>query len=244
SGADLANVVNEAALLAGRRGLGAIPADLLEEAVDRTALGVASRGTVLGPEERRLVAYHEAGHAIVALALRGPGHVHKVTIIPRGTALGHCRFVDPHERTIQSRSWLADLLAIGLGGYVAEDLVLGETSSGTASDLRAVGEIARQMVADLGMSAAVGPLAVADPSEEARRTVDAEAQRRAGEAQRRAREILVGSRAALERLAEALLDKETLTAAEAVGLIGATPLTERPRYRPAAEETRGQDGIL
>ncbi|MFP5316867.1 MAG: AAA family ATPase [Acidimicrobiia bacterium] len=238
SGADLANVLNEAALLAARRGQEAADRTAVEDAIDRTLLGVASRGTVLSAEERRMVAVHEAGHALVALALRGPAALHKLTIVPQGGTLGHCRLADSgdSDRHLLPRSRLLDDLAIGLGGRAAEQVVLGEPASGASGDLRRVGELARAMVRDLGMSDAVGPLGFPAagsgdpawaPSEHTRRLVDAEARALAAEAEERARSILASSRAALERVAEALGERETLAAADVVALAGAVPLAGR-----------------
>jgi cell division protease FtsH len=249
SGADLANVLNEAALLAARRGLEAADAAAVEEAVERTLGGVASRGTVLTPEERRMVAVHEAGHALVALAVRGPGGMHKLSIVPRGGSLGRCTLVDAGaaDRHLVAHSRLLDDLAIALGGRAAEELVFGEAASGAASDLRRVGELARAMVRDLGMSEAAGPLAFPaagegwPPSEEARRLVDAEARRLAQAAAERARSLLSASRGALERVAAALEAQETLAAGEVVALAGTVPLAPR-RPPPTVPEATGSPG--
>ncbi len=238
SGADLANVLNEAALLAARRGAAMITPALLEEAVERTQLGVSSRTTTLTDAERRLVAYHEAGHALVALGLRGAGGLHKLSIVPRGASLGRCTLSDEAEPAVLSRSRLIDQLALGLGGRVAEQLVFGESSSAAASDLYRVGELARRMVQEMGMSDALGPLAFPperwSPSEAARNKVDEEARRLAEEGWERARRVLSDARSALDRVAEALLERETLAVADIVALAGATPLAARPRARADA----------
>jgi ATP-dependent metalloprotease FtsH len=246
SGADLAGALNEAALLAVRRGQSEIGAALLEEAVDRARLGVASRGTVLADDERRLIAYHEAGHALVALTLRGADQLHKLSIVPRGGSLGRCTLADVHEPVVHSRSRLLDQLAIYLGGRAAEQLVFGEASSGAADDLARVGELARHMVRDLGMADGVGPLSYAGdaggPSEEARRLIDAEARALAEEAFGRTLTNLAGSRPALDRLAEALLVHETLSVGEIVRLVGATPLAAGHRDRGGKPEITKADG--
>jgi len=252
SGADLANVLNEAALLAARRGAEAADAAAVEEAIDRTLLGVASRGTVLSPDERRMVAVHEAGHALVALALRGPAGMHKLSIVPRGAVLGQCTLVDAggSDRHLLPRSRMLDDLAIALGGRAAEEVVFGEPASGAGGDLRRVGELARAMVRELGMSGAVGPVGFPGPgdagwppSEEARRVIDEEARRLATAADERARAILASSRAALDRVAEALAERETLAAVEVVALAGAVPLAGRRSAAAADGVPRSQDGV-
>ena len=252
SGADLANVLNEATLLAARRGRDAADAAAVDEAVDRTLLGVASRGTILSDEERRMVAVHEAGHALVALAVRGPAGMHKLSIVPRGGTLGQCTLLESGnaDRHLVSQSRLLDDLAIALGGRAAEEILFGEPASGAGSDLRRVGELARSMVRDLGMSDAVGPLAFPGPgdagwppSEEARRLVDAEARRLAQLAGERARAVITSSRAALERVAEALVTNETLSAAEVVALAGAVPLAGRRAPVTGEGSPRTQGGI-
>jgi len=225
SGADLANVVNEAALLAARRGGEGIDMAALEEGIDRARLGILSRSTIMSDEERRIVAYHEAGHALVALALPGGAPPHKLTIAPRGGTLGHCSLVDTHDRSIRTRSRLVGHMAVLLGGRLAEVIEFGEPSSSAGSDLEAASHIARQMVRELGMSDALGPLSYAEGpistgsgprtySEEASRLIDAEARRLGEEASALASDTLLRRRAALRRVAEALLERETLTAAE------------------------------
>ena len=220
SGADLANVLNEAALLATRRGMDEIPMAVVDEAIDRAILGITSRATVLSEEERRMVAYHEAGHALVARGVPGSAPSHKLTIVPRGGALGHCTVLDAYDRLVVSRSGMVDHMAVGLGGRVAEQLVFGEPGSGSGSDLERVGEMARHMVRDLGMSDAAGPLGYgAMPSADAARLIDAEARRLASEAEDRARAVLAACRGDLDRVAQALLERETLSAADLDDLV-------------------------
>ncbi|MGH9281486.1 MAG: AAA family ATPase, partial [Acidimicrobiales bacterium] len=156
SGADLANVLNEAALLAARRAVPVITPALVDEGVDRAALGVASRGTIMTEDERRLVAYHEAGHALVARALPGSPKPHKLTIVPRARSLGHCTLVDDAERHVSSKARMLDRMAGLLGGRVAEQLVLGDVSSGASNDLERANSLARTMVSEWGMSDRLG----------------------------------------------------------------------------------------
>ncbi|HEX2699302.1 MAG TPA: ATP-dependent zinc metalloprotease FtsH, partial [Acidimicrobiales bacterium] len=231
SGADLANIMNEAALLATRRNLSWVTMEMIEEGIDRAILGVSSRGHVMSDEERRVVAFHEGGHALVALVLPGADPPHKVTILPRGGSLGHATTIDAHDRVMSSRSTLIDRMAVSLGGKVAEELVFGESGTGVSADLEHVARLARRMVRQYGMADALGPLAYTDDwaergpawSEASGRVIDAEVRRLAEEAGERAREVLVRHRQALDAVAEALLAKETLSAAELTELVGALP---------------------
>ena len=234
SGADLASIVNEAGLLAARRRLPGISSDLMDEAVERVLVGISSRRHVMTPEERRVVAYHEAGHAIVGLALPGGSVPHKVTIVPRGQRVGYVWSVDEDERVIHSRSALIDQMAIGFGGRAAEELVVGEPGSGAADDLAKVSSLARKMVCELGMSEALGGVtynghgagngyhAAPSYSDEEARLIGEEVRRLIDEAHERSRRVLSESRASLDRIADALLERETLSADELKGLVDGT----------------------
>ena len=234
SGADLAAVMNEAALLAARADLDEIPMSVVEEAFERTAGGIAS-GRVLSDEDRRAVAYHEAGHGLVARALPGGRLLHKISIISRGRILGVTWLPESDDQEVHSRSLLIERMATLLGGRVAEELVFGEPGDGASNDLEKVGAIARQMVARLGMSDAVGAINYTDDSflngspsyplysEETSRLIDAEARRFVNEAEALAREVLSSSRDALDRVVEALLERETLTLEEVEEIAGPPP---------------------
>jgi cell division protease FtsH len=214
SGADLANVLNEAALLAARRGRIDVSLPLVEEAIERSYGGVASRATVLSEEERAVVAYHEAGHALVAGALTG-ARPHKLSILAAGTSLGRCVTIDTHDRLVFSRPNLLDRMAALLGGWAAERLVFGSNASGAAHDIERVSEVARRMVCEFGMSDALGPLDYRDGhagSEDVARAVDAEVRRLVEEAGERASRLLSDNRAQLQAVAEALIERETLSA--------------------------------
>ncbi|MGI8686422.1 MAG: ATP-dependent zinc metalloprotease FtsH, partial [Acidimicrobiales bacterium] len=233
SGAELANVLNEAALLCARRGQDRITTSTLDEALDRAVLGVASRGMLLSDEERSVIAYHEAGHALVALVLPGAAPPHRITVVPRGMSLGHCTMVDNHDRVVYSRSRLVDRMATVLGGRTAEQLVFGELSSGAAADLQHANGIARRMVCELGMSDALGAMAITVPgttggrwSEWAARTADDEVQKVLDEAMSRARDVLATHQDDLTRLARALLDHETLSAQQLEEIVGAPPAVD------------------
>ncbi len=237
SGADLANVLNEAALLAVRQGLGSVPMALVEEAVDRAMLGLASRGEALSDDERRTVAYHEAGHALVALALPEAMPHRKLTIAARGGVLGRCVSLDTHDRVVHSRSWLIDHMTVLLGGRAGEEVYAGNPVSGAASDLTQAVEIARQMVCDYGMSDVVGPAGLVDSgtngssvvSPEMARTIDGEIRRLVDCAHGRALGLLREWRVALDHASEALLERETLTGEELASLAGPPPSLPRVR---------------
>ncbi|HET7489510.1 MAG TPA: AAA family ATPase [Acidimicrobiales bacterium] len=218
SGADLAGMLNEAAVLATRRGSTQVDMAVVHEALDRAYLGVTSRGHLMTDEERRAVAYHEAGHALVARMVEGAAPPYKLTIAPRGGTLGHCLTMDAHDRVVYSRTDLLGRLATHLGGYAAEKEVFGETGAGAASDIEAAVALARRMVVEYGMSDELGPLGAIEvtalgngaPSE---KTVEA-IRHLADAAMQKAGRVLAAHRAALERVAQALLDRESLTAAE------------------------------
>jgi cell division protease FtsH len=219
SAAQLAQVVNEAALLAARRGRDNISNALIEEALDRSGMGIAG-GRVLTDEIREVVAYHEAGHGLVARALPGGRILHKITIVSRGSVLGVTWLPESDDQLLHQRSVLIERMATLLGGRVAEQLVFGESSDGAASDLAQVGAIARRMVAQLGMSDQLGAVNYlegvaadggAQYSDETGRMIDAELRRVVAEAERLARGVLSSARADLDRVAQALLERETLT---------------------------------
>jgi cell division protease FtsH len=218
AGADLANVLNEAALLAARRGSSTIDMELVDEGIDRALSGIgASR--VMSDEERRVVAYHEAGHGLVARTLSTETIVHKLSIVPRGGRLGVAWLPDANERLLHSRSQLMTRMATLLAGRAAEEVALGELTGGGADDLRRATAIARSMVSEYGMSKAVGGLAspangAADGgalSEETARLIDSEVRSLLDEAGQLAHDVLTRSRSALDRVAAALIERETLT---------------------------------
>ncbi len=228
AGADLANVMNEAALLAARARGDWITIPILEEAIDRAALGIGGVRKMTD-EDRRAVAYHEAGHGLVAMALPGGRVLHKLTIIPRGRSLGAAYLPAADDRYTHPRSLLVERMATLLGGRTAEKLVFGELGDGASSDLAAVGALGRHMVSELGMSEAVGAINYAEElrgngyrvhSEETARLIDAEVRRLVDEAEEMARRVLTGSRVALDRVAEALMERETLTLEEVEEIAG------------------------
>ncbi len=234
-GADLANLVNEAALLAARKGKNQVEMEDFEEAVDRIIAGLKKKSRYISRREKERVAYHEAGHALVASALPNADPVHRVSIVPRGVAaLGYTLQLPTEDRYLMTRSELLDRLAVLLGGRVAEELVYGEVSTGAQNDLEQATEIARAMVMDYGMSEKLGPQTFRrreslflepvwrhreDISEETARLIDQEVAAIIKKAHGRARKVLTAHQERLKRLAETLLEKETLEGEELKALL-------------------------
>jgi cell division protease FtsH len=226
SGAQLANVINEGALLAARKSRDAVTMEDLEEAIDRVIAGLERRSQVLSDTERRMVAFHELGHALVARFVQNADPVHRVSIIPRGIgALGYTQQLPEEERYLMSEPELRDRIAVLLGGRAAEELVFGFATTGAQDDLKKATEIARRMVMEFGMSPKVGPINIAyegsrflapvfrrgeDVSEETEVAIDREVKSILLEGQDKARRILSARRNDLDALAVALLDKESL----------------------------------
>ena len=226
TGADLASLLNEAALLAGRRGRTEIDQALLEEAHDRTGRGIAG-ARALSDDDRRTVAYHEAGHGLVARALPGGRLLHKISIVSRGDVLGATWLPESDDQLLHRRSLLVERMAALLGGRVAETLVFGEASDGAANDLAQVTAIARRMVVQLGMSDTLGAINYDQGSgfsEETARVIDDETRRLVAEAEGLAREVLRRSRPELDAVAEALLDRETLSLDDLDAIAGPAPV--------------------
>ena len=222
SGADLANVVNEAALLAARRGVPAIGPAQFSEAIERVLMGPERRSRIISPEDRRRIAYHEGGHAIVAAALPGTDPVGKLSIVSRGHSLGSTWFAPEGDSVVVTRTQLFDRITSLLGGWAAELAATGEHSSGAADDLERAGALARRMVAELGMSERLGPFTarwagalgvdgtLSRASERVMAEIDGEVQRVLTEAGERATAILDERRATLDSIAAALMEVETL----------------------------------
>jgi cell division protease FtsH len=234
TGADLANLVNEAALLAVRRGRSEVSASDLADALEKVQLGTA-RNVVIPAEERRRTAYHEAGHALLGMLQPGADPVRKVSIIPRGRALGVTLSTPERDRYGYDAAYLKGRMIGALGGIAAEELVLGVASTGAESDLQTCTAIARSMVGRWGMSERIGPVSVFPPEGDPRLlgvsegTLDAVAQevrRLVDESHREAKNLLAQNRARLDGLATSLLEHETLDEAaaySAAGLPSATP---------------------
>ena len=234
SGADLENLVNEAALLAARRERSSIQMEDFESARDKLAMGAERRTLVLPERERRRTAYHEAGHAIVAHLLPGADPVHKVTIVPRGRALGMTWMLPDEDRVGATSEELETRLAIFMGGRAAERIVLNERSTGASNDLSQATRMARAMVTQFGMSEILGPMTmdtggeymlgrdmgrVVEHSEDTSRRVDGEVQRLLTQADQRAQAILETNLAVLHSLADRLLETETIDSTEFVEVL-------------------------
>ncbi|MFA6283524.1 MAG: ATP-dependent zinc metalloprotease FtsH [Desulfurivibrionaceae bacterium] len=220
SGAELANMVNEAALMAARFEVGKISMALMEKAKDKVMMGAERTSMILTAKDKELTAFHEAGHALVARLLPGTDPVHKVTIIPRGRALGLTMQLPTDEKHSQSRSWLMNNLCILLGGRVAEEIVFGDVTTGAGNDIERASNIARKMVCEWGMSKEIGLLNVAGPDEMGRSRqpysgetavrIDQAVTGLVTEARDTATRLLNENRAILEAMAKALLEKETI----------------------------------
>ncbi|MCB1041678.1 MAG: ATP-dependent zinc metalloprotease FtsH [Acidobacteria bacterium] len=226
SGADLANMVNEAALYGARRGKRMVSREDFEDAKDKVMMGAERRSLILSEEEKWATAVHESGHALVAAMVGNADPVHKVTIIPRGRALGVTMQLPLDDRHSYSARYLESRLAILMGGRVAEDIVLSQTTSGASNDIEVATKIARQMVCEMGMSRQIGPISLRHPnempfigrdfyrsqniSEKTAELIDTEVRRLVDEAERRASEIITQHRAILQRMSEKLMEIETL----------------------------------
>ncbi len=249
SGADLANLVNEAAIFAVRGGRERISENDFSEARDRILLGRREASNALLPEEKRAVAVHEAGHAIVAALSKNADPVAKVTILPAGRALGVTEQLPENERRIYPESYLRDSLAIRLGGQAAERLALGEISSGAANDLAGATQLAIRMIREFGMSPRLGPIGYSDDgpqylgpqqissrgyAEETQRLIDSEVERLLKEADERAAELLRSRRAALDEVVGLLLERETIDGEDVMAIVGGT--ASRPKTVVVPEE--------
>ncbi len=225
SGADLANIANEAAITAAREGHKEITNDDLTEAFERVAIGPERKSKVMNDHERKVTAYHEAGHAIVGHVLPDSDPVHKVTIIPRGRTGGVTWFLPPEDRSYKSVYELKDILARAMGGRMAEKLIFGEDAitTGASSDLRNVAELSKEMVVEEGMGSQTRHLVFPDQStgyytittskpysEKTAEVIDLEVKKLSDEAAKRAEDVLRANKPVLDRLAEALLQHETL----------------------------------
>jgi len=235
TGADLSNLLNEAAILAARRNLTEISMDEINDAIDRVLAGPEKKDRVMSEKRKTLVAYHEAGHALVGSLMPDYDPVQKISIIPRGRAGGLTWFTPSEDRMdsgLYSRSYLQNQMAVALGGRIAEEIIFGEeeVTTGASNDLQQVARVARQMVTRFGMSDRLGPVTLGrqqgnmflgrdiaaerDFSEETAAAIDDEVRNLVDQAYRRAKNVLVNNRQVLDRLAQSLVDKETVDAEE------------------------------
>lgn len=235
TGADLSNLLNEAAILAARRNLTEISMDEINDAIDRVLAGPEKKDRVMSERRKRLVAYHEAGHALVGALMPDYDPVQKISIIPRGRAGGLTWFTpneDQMDSGLYSRSYLQNQMAVALGGRIAEEIIFGEeeVTTGASNDLQQVARVARQMITRFGMSDRLGPVALGrqqgnpfmgrdimserDFSEETASTIDDEVRNLVDQAYRRAKDVLVSNRSVLDEIAGRLVEKETVDSDE------------------------------
>ncbi len=251
SGADLANLVNEAALLAARKNRRVVSMQELEDAKDKVMMGAERRSMVMSDEEKRLTAYHESGHAIAAINCEASDPVHKATIIPRGRALGMVMRLPEKDQYSMARDQLEANLVVAMGGRVAEDLVFGHSkvTTGAAGDIAQATEIARKMVTEWGMSEKLGPLRYNENQEEiflghsvsqtknvsdaTAEVIDLEVRSIVDSAEAECRKILTENIEQLHTLANALLEYETLTGDEILGLLRGEPIIREQDDDPA-----------
>ena len=244
SGADLANLVNEAALGAARKSKKRVAMEDLEQAKDKVLMGAERRSVIMTSEEKRTTAYHEAGHAVVAALLEKADPLHKVTIIPRGMAMGVTMLLPEDDRRTHDRDYVEAMIAVKMGGRLAEEVLLEQTTTGASDDIRKATDLARRMVCEWGMSEKLGPLsydrtnnevflgrdlaARKDYSESTAQAIDAEVQRIVEEASTRARRLLEENRERVAAVAEALLEREVLHAPEVELVLAGEPLPDPP----------------
>jgi cell division protease FtsH len=240
TGADLENMVNEAALMAGRRGKDLVEMVDFEDAKDKVLMGTERKSMIISDEEKRITAYHESGHTLVAKLLPGTDPIHKVTIIPRGRALGLTQQLPLDEKHTYPKDYLLNNIAILMGGRVAEEIVLQMQTTGAGNDIERASDMARKMVCDYGMSEDLGPLTFGkneeqiflgreiaqhrDYSELTAQKIDNEVKKIITEAYDKSRQFILENLETLHRMAEALLEKETLNNADIEAIMaGASP---------------------
>lgn len=258
SGADIANVCNEAALVAARAGKAAVDMPDFEAAVDRVIGGLEKKNKVVSPEERRTVAYHEAGHAVVGWFLQHAEPLLKVSIVPRGTAaLGFAQYL-PNENLLMTKEQMLDRVCAMLGGRAAEEVMIGRISTGAQNDLEKVTQLAYAQVSVYGMNERVGlvsfpqrqePLADKPYSDETARMIDAEVRALVSEAYARTVALLKEKRSLVEAMAQELLSKEVLSLDAVEAILGKRPFEssqlqniDRYRHGLAAEQQQGAEG--
>jgi len=260
AGADLENLVNEAALLAARQDKDFVNMGDIELAKDKVLMGVERKNMVISEKEKRVTAWHEAGHTLVATLIPGNDPVHKVSIIPRGPALGVTMYLPVEDRHTMTRQQALGKIAMALGGRLAEEVVFGEITTGASDDIKKATQIARAMVCEVGMSDKLGPVAYGESeeqpflgrdfgmrsrnySEATALEIDSEIRRIISDQYELAKKAMLEQRAALDRLAEALLERETLDSEEVAACLEGRPLPHRARVViPSWSERREKTG--
>ncbi len=242
TGADLANLINEAALLSARRDLEVIGMDELEEAIERVIAGPERKSRIMSDEDKRITAYHEGGHALVGYALPNADPIHKVSIIPRGSAGGYTLSLPLEDKNYIRRSELVDQLAMALGGRTAEEVIFSDPTTGAANDIEKATNLARRMVIEWGMSDRLGPLQYGKPegevflgrdytrstevSDDVASAIDEEIRKLITQAHEEARQIITTHRDALDRIADALIERETLDGDDVAEIFSDVPKWE------------------
>jgi cell division protease FtsH len=258
TGADLANLMNEAALLSARHDLPLIGLPQLEEAIDRVMAGPERRSRLISEREKRVIAYHEGGHALVAHALPNTDPVHKISIIPRGRALGYTLTLPTEDKFLVTRSELVDELAMLLGGRTAEELIFADPTTGAQNDIDRATTIARQMVTEFGMSDSLGPMRFGHPqgevflgrdfssapdySQEVAASIDGEVRGLIESAHGVASSVLDQNRAVLDRLAAELIEHETLEAERVQAILADVHLWDARAAEASSRASRRPDG--
>lgn len=246
AGADISNVCNEAALIAARKGKEAVDMEDFQDAVDRVIGGLEKKNKIISSEEKKIIAYHEAGHAICGWYLEHAYPLLKVTIVPRGTAaLGYAQYT-PKEQYLYNTDQLMDQICMTLGGRASEDIFFDKISTGAQNDLQQITRIAYSMVTVYGMNDKVGNVSFYDPSaensftkpysEETSKLIDQEVRKLIDEAYDKTKQLLKDKRADVEKLAEALLEKEVLFQSDVEALIGKRPFEEKKAIHVADDE--------
>lgn len=253
AGADIANVCNEAALIAARKGKEAVSMEDFQDAVDRVIGGLEKKNKIISPEEKKIIAFHEAGHAICGWYLEHAYPLLKVTIVPRGTAaLGYAQYT-PKEQYLYNTDQLNDQICMTLGGRASEEIFFGKISTGAQNDLQQITRIAYSMVTVYGMNDKVGNISFYDPqqenaftkpySDETAKMIDQEVRKLIDEAYEKTKKLLIDKRGDVEKLANALLEKEVLFQSDVEALIGKRPFEEKKSLAvdeepvPAVEES-------
>ena len=253
AGADIANVCNEAALIAARKNKAAVDMSDFQDAVDRVIGGLEKKNKIISPDEKRIIAYHEAGHAICGWFLEHAYPLLKVTIVPRGTAaLGYAQYT-PKEQYLYNTDQLDDQICMTLGGRASEDIFFGKISTGAQNDLQQITRIGYAMVTVYGMNNKVGNISFYDPqqdqsftkpySEETSKMIDEEVRKLIDDAYIRTKKLLTEKKAEVERLAEALLDKEVLFQSDVEALIGPRPFHDKHLLDVDPNEKHPEGGI-